>query len=164
MLLLLHLTATCSWPVQLISSDATDLGVRQAASVNFKNTVKFRWVSGWLLCPACHVVLSVLPRSAPLLEQVPSEADIYGGALALPDDEKVCNCIALSWCAGTLMFTQHDGHSPSHSTLHTRTQHPHHSDRGLQQVVALASPSCLPSLKLLTPRLTQDMCTPIQYV
>lgn len=49
--------------LKLLALDAIDGSVRQAASVNFKNLVKYRWV--------------------------PSEADVYGGAQPLNDVEKV---------------------------------------------------------------------------
>lgn len=36
--------AACCAPVQLVAQPAADAAVRQAASVSFKNLVKYRWV------------------------------------------------------------------------------------------------------------------------
>jgi hypothetical protein len=56
------LMPTSCWCMQVIvAGDAVGVDVRLAAAVNFKNTVKYRWVSGLRLQPAQQSALWLGP-------------------------------------------------------------------------------------------------------
>jgi hypothetical protein len=84
----IHAASCCCLQV-IAAGDALDLAIRQGAAVNFKNTVKYRWVShtvafGW----TAETQQTILKLHLYLL-QVPTELALESGTQAIPDLEKV---------------------------------------------------------------------------
>jgi len=74
----------------IAAGDAVGVDVRLAAAVNFKNTVKYRWVS-WLnrLARPGHGLQQHVQSLPVHLLQVPTELAVESGTQPVPDQEKV---------------------------------------------------------------------------